>query len=176
MILLLFPAKTQRTQRGYLLVTQLTSQTLYEQDYYLWLETILQQLQELEKNRDPAALNGLDWEHLLEEIEALGSEQRRKSESYLRQLLIHLLLYKYWESERSYCGNGWKLEIRNFRDELEFLLRSKTLFNYLLSQFDRIYKKARQGVIDKTGFPANIFPIECPFSFEQVLDFGYLPE
>ncbi|MDM3846453.1 MAG: DUF29 family protein [Aphanizomenon gracile PMC638.10] len=36
------------------------------------------------KNRD---LENLDWEHLIEEITALGNEQRRKVESYLRQLI-----------------------------------------------------------------------------------------
>jgi hypothetical protein len=55
--------------------------TLYEEDYYLWIETTLQQLQ----NQD---IENLDWQHLAEEIEALGIEQRRKVEIYLKQLLI----------------------------------------------------------------------------------------
>ena len=59
---------------------------LYEEDYYLWIETTLKQLE----NQD---IDNLDWQHLTEEIEALGIEQRRKVESYLKQLLIHLLLY-----------------------------------------------------------------------------------
>ena len=88
---------------------------LYEQDYYLWLEKTIKQLQ----NRD---IENLDWEHLIEEIEALGNEQRRKVSSYLRQLLIHLLLYQYWEQERPYCSKGWQDEIDNFRYELERLL------------------------------------------------------
>lgn len=144
------------------------TRNLYERDYYLWIETTLKQLQ----GRD---LNHLDWPHLIEEIEALGSEQRRKATSYLKQLLIHLLLYRYWESERAYCGNGWKGEIRNFRDELELLFDSKTLYRYTLQQFDRVYQKARKIAIDKTGLPANTFPPQCPFSIEQVLDPDFLP-
>ena len=62
--------------------TRLTD--IYEKDYYLWLVKTI----ELVKNRN---VNQLDWEHLTEEIEALGNEQRRKVKSYLRQLLIHLL-------------------------------------------------------------------------------------
>ncbi|MDK2413652.1 DUF29 family protein [Aphanizomenon sp. PH219] len=34
------------------------------------------------QNRD---LENVDWEHLIEEITALGNEQRHKVESYLRQ-------------------------------------------------------------------------------------------
>lgn len=151
------------------MTTQLPTTTLYEQDYYLWLETTLQQLKEQD-------VNHLDWEHLIEEIEALGSEQRHKVESYLKQLIKHLLLYKYWESERSYCANGWKEEIENFRDELEFYLRSKTLRNHLLQQIDNIYIKARKQAITKTGLPPSTFPETCPFSVEDVLNSEYLPE
>ena len=96
---------------------------IYEQDYPEWLDITLNQLQ----NRD---LENLDWEHLIEEITALGNEQRRKVESYLRQLIKHLLLYQYWESEKSYCAKGWIEEIDNFRSELDLLLESKVLYNH----------------------------------------------
>lgn len=146
-----------------------TIKNLYEKDYYLWLKTTLSQLQKKD-------LAGLDWEHLIEEIEVLGNEQKHKVESYLRQLLIDLLLISYWERERSVCSRGWKVEIRNFRDELELRLQSKTLDNYLLAQFDKIYTKARKTAIDKTGLPSETFPIKCPFTWEQVLDSEYFPE
>ena len=106
----------------------------------------------------------------------MGVEQRRKVCSYLRQLLIHLLLYQYWEAERAYCGNGWKLEIGNCRDELELLLDSKTLKNYLVQQFDSTYDRARKRAIDKTGLSPNTFPAQCPFTIEQVLNPEFLPE
>jgi hypothetical protein len=141
---------------------------LYEEDFVLWIDETLKHLQ----SRDEKSL---DWEHLLEEIEALGREQRHKVESYLKQLIKHLLLYQYWQSERDYCGNGWKEEIRNFRDELELRLRSKTLYNYLLGRFDSIYSKARKMAIDKTGLPAETFPEDCPYTFEQILNANFLP-
>ncbi|MFM7440096.1 MAG: DUF29 domain-containing protein, partial [Snowella sp.] len=146
------------------------------QDYYLWLETICQELQQIVERQDITSLPHLDWEHLIEEIEALGIEQRRKVVSYLKQLLIHLLLYQYWESERAYCANGWKLEIGNFRDELELLLDSKTLKNYLVQQLDSVYDRARKRAIDKTGLPPNTFPNQCPFTIEEVLHSDFLPE
>jgi hypothetical protein len=158
------------------MTAQLSSKTLYEEDYYLWLETTLQQLQQIAKAQGITSLPHLDWEHLIEEIEGLGIEQRRKVVSYLKQLLIHLLLYRYWESERAYCGNGWKLEIGNFRDELELLLDSKTLKNYLVQQFDSVYDRARKRAIDKTGLPPNTFPTQCPFTIEEVLNSDFLPE
>jgi hypothetical protein len=145
-----------------------TISDLYEEDYYLWLETTCQQLQERDVNR-------LDWEHLMEEVAALGNEQRRKAESYLRQVLIHLLLYYYWDSQRSYCAKGWENEIGNFRSELEFLLRSKTLYNYCSKQLDVVYEKARKAAIKKTELSPHVFPSNCPFSLSEILDPDYLP-
>ena len=142
--------------------------TLYEIDHYLWMETTLNYLE----NRD---VINLDWQHLAEEIEALGIEQKRRVESYLKQLLIHLLLCCYWTDEKGNCQRGWQVEISNFRDELEFSFRSKTLYNYFLSCLDQVYIKARRQAILKTGLPAETFPISCPFSNEDILDHEYLP-
>ncbi len=45
---------------------------LYTEDFVLWSDETVKQL----KNKD---LVDIDWEHLIEEITALGNEQRRKS-------------------------------------------------------------------------------------------------
>jgi hypothetical protein len=141
---------------------------LYEQDFVSWVDKTVKQL----KNKD---LVNLDWEHLIEEIEALGNEERRKVTSYLKQLLIHLLLYRYWLSEKERCAQGWEREIENFRDQLEDLLESKTLYNYCVQEIDKVYTKARSRVIQKTGLNASIFPPKCPFTLAEILDFTFLP-
>ena len=109
-------------------------------------------------------------------IEGLGREQRHKVDSYLVQLLIHLLLYRYWEAEKSRCQWGWENEIDNFRLELELLLESKTLYNYYLERIEKLYPKARRRAINKTKLNSNIFPEICPFTPEQLLDIQFLPE
>ena len=147
----------------------LTSKSLYETDYMLWVETTLEQI----KHRQ---IDKLDWDNLAEEIESLGIEFRHKVDSYLKQLLIHLLLYQYWTSEREFCGEGWRDEIDNFRDELDTLFESKTLYNFFLTRINLIYPKARKRAIKKTGLSSNCFPEQCPFSVEQLLDLDFYPE
>ncbi len=142
---------------------------LYEEDFVLWVDQTVEQL----KNKD---VKNLDWEHLIEEIEAFGNEQRRKVRSYLKQLFIHLLLYAYWVSEKERCAKGWRDEIDNFRDELEDLLESKILYNYYQQEFDRMYQKARLRAIQKTSLSSSVFPKDCPFTSEQVLNFEFFPE
>ncbi|NCR01071.1 MAG: DUF29 domain-containing protein [Microcystis aeruginosa L211-101] len=146
----------------------MTTKDLYEQDYLAWLEETAQQLRQRQTDV-------LDWEHLEEEIEALGNEQRHKVDSYLLKLLIHLLLYQYWPEERERCARGWQDEIGNFRVELELLLESKTLYNYFLTRIAVIYPKAVKRVRQKSQLPAAIFAESCPYSPEQILDSDFLP-
>ena len=143
--------------------------SLYEQDYFLWLEETYKML-ENDQTKE------LDFLHLKEEIFSLGNEQRRKVDSYLRQLLIHLLLYQYWDSEKDRCAKGWQNEIDNFRFELELLLRSRTLYNYFLQEIEEIYVKARRQAIKKSELPSNLFPESCPFSADALLDPEFLPD
>ena len=146
----------------------MTNKDLYEQDYLAWLEETAKQLRQRQTDV-------LDWEHLGEEIEALGNEQRHKEDSYLLQLLIHLLLYQYWPEERERCARGWQDKIGNFRVELELLLESKTLYNYFLTRIAVIYPKAVKRVRQKSQLPAAIFAESCPYSPEQILDSDFLP-
>ncbi|MFN5952410.1 MAG: DUF29 domain-containing protein [Dolichospermum sp.] len=141
---------------------------IYEQDYTEWLDITLNQLQ----NRD---LENVDWEHLIEEITALGNEQRRKVESYLLRLLIHLLLYNYWSSEKDWSGRGWEKEIDNFRLELDLLLESKVLYNHCVKILDKIYIKARNNAIRKSELSPEIFPENCPYSLTEILNPEWLP-
>lgn len=146
-----------------------TINTLYEQDYCLWLQETYQLL-------DQAHLEQLDLEHLKEEILSLGNEQRRKVDSYLRQLLIHLLLYQYWNLEKERCAKDWQTEIDNFRFELELLLKSKTLYNYFLEEIEKIYQKAKRQAMRKSELCADLFPESCPFSADELLNPEFFPD
>ena len=141
---------------------------IYEQDYAEWLEITLKQL-------EARSLENIDWEHLTEEIAALGNEQRHKAESYLRQLIKHLLLYQYWESEKTYCAKGWIEEIDNFRSELDLLLESKVLYNHSIKILDKVYLKARSSAIRKSQLSSQLFPETCPYSLVEILNPDWFP-
>ena len=142
---------------------------LYDTDFYQWTQDTWRQIQQ----RD---IENLDWEHLAEEIEALGNEQKHKVDSYLRQLLIHLLLYQYWQDNRDYCTEGWQDEIDEFRFQLERRLQAKSLYNYFLSQINEIYPKARRKVILKSKHKLVTLPEHCPYTVDQLLNPDFFPE
>ena len=70
------------------------SQSLYDQDFYAWT-------QEQAKAVHNKSWEKVDVEHLVEEIEALGSEQEHAVESHLANLLAHLLKWRYQPERRS---------------------------------------------------------------------------
>ena len=138
---------------------------LYEVDYLLWLDKNIKYLRD--KN-----LNLIDYENLIEELEALGISQKHAVKSLLKQLLIHLLLYQYWTVEHSSNTHHWRGEIINFRDELNDYFQSKILSNYALAELDKIYKISVQIAQAKSNLN---FPDQCPYTFAQILDQNWFP-
>jgi hypothetical protein len=147
-----------------LLPVELANQTLYEQDYYLWLRTTINQLR-------AGQFSSVDLENLIEELETMGRSQKRAMESLLIRLLEHLLKLKYWDSERERNEGHWKGEIRTFRRQIKKELKdSPSLKPYILEIFEECYEEARKEASDRSQLPLDTFPINLIGSLEQVLD------
>jgi Domain of unknown function DUF29 len=145
---------------------KLTAKHLYEADFLAWLQTTAVQL----RAKDYGAV---DWENLLEEIDAMGRRERRKLESNLVILLQHLLKWQYQPSIRS---GSWKGSIREHRRRIRKDLQdSPSLTPYLMEAIAEAYSDAREAAADETGLPMVLFPVECEYAIEQILDREFLP-
>ena len=150
--------------------TQPTTQTLYDQDYYLWIRTTINQLR-------AGQFSVVDLENLLEELETMGRSEKRAIESLLIKLLVHLLKLKYWDSERERNQGHWQGEIRTFRRQIKKAIKdSPSLKPYILEIFDECYEDARKEASDRSELPLDIFPIIPIASLEQILDENWFPE
>jgi Domain of unknown function DUF29. len=130
--------------------------TLYEQDFCLWVDETVAKLR-------AGKFDQVDWEHLVEEVEALAKRDRRELESRLRVLLSHLLKRGYVESPEDY--RGWESTIREQRSEIQLLLRdSPSLKVYLAEIFEASWRYAIEQV--KDDYPGAVLPIQCPFPKE----------
>jgi hypothetical protein len=148
--------------------TQPTTQTLYDQDYYLWIRTTINQLR-------TGQFSAVDLENLLEELETMGKSEKRAIESLLTKLLVHLLKLKCWDSERERNQGHWLGEIRTFRKQIKkYLKDSPSLKPYILEIFDECYQDARLEASDRSQLPIDIFPLIPIGSLEQILD-DWLP-
>lgn len=140
---------------------------LYETDFNLWLEQTINHL----KNGN---LQALDLDNLIEEISDMGRNNRREVFSRLKVLLMHLLKWQYQPEKRT---NSSINTIDEQREQLELIFRdSPSLKPYLTDIFAECYQKAVRGTVNETNLPKKTFPVDCPFSQEQVLNWDYFPE
>ncbi len=145
----------------------MTTHSLYDQDFYSWAQ---QQAEALRAGR----LSELDLENLAEEIESMGRSDRRALESHLRNVLMHLLKWKYQHWMRT---PGWRQSIRNSRAAAAKRLKeSPSLKAKLQDILQDEYPYARADAADETGLRLDDFPPACPWTLEQLLDEDFLPD
>ncbi|GFE70516.1 DUF29 domain-containing protein [Chroococcus sp. FPU101] len=144
--------------------TTQAQKTLYEKDFYLWLQTTT----ELLKNQQ---LEQIDWENLIEEIESMGRSERKEIKSRLIIIIEHLLKLAYWESEKEYNSRGWRNTIIEQRRQIDLTLEDSPSLKAVLSEsFLDCYQKARTDTLQKTQLSPNVLPSEPPFTLSEVLN------
>lgn len=141
------------------------SAILHDLDFYTWTQ---RQAELLRAGR----FDELDTEHLIEELDSMGARERRELGNRLAVLLAHLLKWQYQPERR---GNSWRRTIKIQRiDVNELLAENPGLKSELAEIFAKAYAKARVLATDETRFDEGVFPVESPFSLDQVLDVGFL--
>lgn len=140
--------------------------SLYDQDFMLWIANMAQLLKE-------HRLTELDLEHLIDEIEDMGRNQKHALESNLTILLMHLLKWQYQSAKRTH---SWKFTIREHRQRLQKAFRdSPSLQRYCEQVFNDCYQDARSLASDETGIELVMFPIESPYAIAETLRQDFLP-
>ncbi|MGI0479620.1 DUF29 domain-containing protein [Geminocystis sp. CENA526] len=140
---------------------------LYEVDNYLWIQETVKLLEEKK-------FNDLDLDNLIEEIVAMGISQKRELKSRLRVLIMHLLKYQYQSQKIS---ESWLSTIIEQRCQLEDLLEfNPSLRQYIVEIIEKCYLEARKNVSKETELPLNQFPLDNPFTVEQILDEDWFPK
>lgn len=148
------------------------NQTIYEQDFNLWLETTINNL----KNHNFAAL---DIDNLVEELKDLGKSDQSSLESNLVILLAHLLKLKVQSDAPEMMTRSWYNSVDEHRTRIDKQLsKIPSLKRYFDTVIEQCYQTARKLAI-KEGKRAsfgvripteNEYPTKCPFDPDQILD------
>ncbi|MEH2164174.1 MAG: DUF29 domain-containing protein [Nostoc sp.] len=138
---------------------------LYESNYLQWLEETIKCLK-------AGKLVEVDYENLIEELEDLAKNEKRRVRSLFEQIIRHLLLYQYWDLEKPRNDNHWVAEIISFRNQLNEDL-SANLRNHLEENLSIIYSNALDYVKAKTKL--NNLPELCPYTLDKIFDKNWLP-
>lgn len=136
-------------------------------DFNLWIQQTAQLLREHRWQE-------IDLKLLIEEVEDLGKSERRAITSQLIRLLLHLLKWQYQPQRRS---DSWLDSITDARTQIDLAIQdSPSLKSYLSEQLDDSYQKARRQAAKQTGMEISVFPENCPYALELVLNEDWLPE
>jgi hypothetical protein len=147
--------------------TKTRPNTLYESDFFTWTQ---EQARLLRERR----FHDLDLDNLIDEVESVGGSEKREIRNRLVVLIAHLLKWKFQPGGR---GSSWSGTIVEQRQQiLDVLSTSPSLASYQRNQVARMYLSARLLAAKETGIAYGIFPNECPFSENEVLDLEFYPE
>lgn len=132
----------------------------YEEDFVLWVEAQAALLQKHD-------FAHLDIANLLDELSDMTGHLRRELKSRMI-VLVHHLLKRHVQPAR--LCNSWKGTIREQRREIATLLEhSPSLRRTLPMVVAYAYPHAVIEAADDTGFAADRFPAECPWTVEEIL-------
>src|SRR5271165_7007037 len=136
----------------------------YESDLYEWTKEQADAL----RRRAP---NALDWDHLADEIESLGTSNLDQIESRLENLILHLLKWKYQPELQ--CGR-WRGSILEARHRMARLIKKNpSLSAYAGEYLPEAYPVARRRALAETGLLR--LPESCPWTIDEILADDFLP-
>ncbi|WP_029009811.1 DUF29 domain-containing protein [Azospirillum halopraeferens] len=139
----------------------------YEGDFYAWT---MEQAALLRAGR----LSEADVAHIAEEIESMGRSERNELVNRLAILLLHLLN---WQHQPSLRGNSWRLSVKEQRRAVARHLRQNpSLKARIAGIIDDAYGDAAIRAERETGLPEDVFPPDCPWPFDRIMDDAFWPE
>jgi len=136
---------------------------LYWHDILLWSEAQAELLRRLARGE---RVEGVDWDHVIEEVEDVGRSEWHSVEALLLQAMVHLLKATAWPD----------VQPREHRrsEVIGFLLlakrRSATSMRQrisLVEVYGDALKQVRATTID--GRPPAVLPDRCPFTLDALL-------
>jgi hypothetical protein len=140
--------------------------TDYDTDFLVWLQSQAELLRAKQFER-------LDLEHLIEELESMGSKERHEFKNRIVQLMMHLLK---WKVQPDHISGSWLRSIREQRYSIADLMEEMPSLKPLLDNYaTQNYVIAVALAADETHLPKSTFPTKMPFTKDQLLDPDYLP-
>jgi hypothetical protein len=134
---------------------------LYEVDYVMWLADTIDKIKHQNYEQ-------IDWANLVDEIEDISKSERRRLESNLVVVLMHLLKWNYQPERRS---TSWESSIEEHRRRIRKALKaSPSLKSYLEEVFQECYEDAVKQASIETQIELKEFPENCPYSISETLE------
>jgi len=135
----------------------------YDEDFFAWSQDQASALRELPRN---VVGNRVDVEHIAEEIEDLGKRDIREVESYLRQLLTHLLKLAALPETRERAH--WIAEAEEFQARAAETFKPSMIRAIDLGRAWALARRAAATVVAEMG-GVSTPSAACPFDIETLV-------
>jgi len=153
----------------------MSTQTLYDKDFYAWVYHHIELVKE--KRWDE-----IDTDILIDELENMAKRDRHELVSHLIILIAHLLKWQFQHQKLSeqwyeFDGKSWKRSIDEQRVQIEEQLEmSPSLKPFFSQAVTKAYQRAVVLAIKETELPKTTFPVNCPYTIEQLTDEDFYPQ
>ena len=139
----------------------------YEKDIYGWIIHTIQLLKDKK-------MNEIDLDGIIKELEEMGISNKHALINRLSQLIFHLLK---WQLQPDFRGRSWEGSIEGQREEISLLLTdSPSLKSKITDCLPIAYKKAKSLIKQETPIDLKLLPMECPYTFNQVMNNSFYPK
>ena len=136
-------------------------------DFYAWTQ---EQARLIRDGR----FDALDRDHVAEEFEIVGASEKREIRARLRQLVTHLLKYRYQPRRRS---RSWTLSVMEQREAIAAVLAdSPSLAGLPAEVLASAYRLALVDAERQTRLRPSTLPESCPFTIAELLDPDWWPQ
>lgn len=138
----------------------------HDEDWVLWIDAQIRLLSE-------QRFSELDLENLVEELDGMKTRELRALRNRLRVLIMHLLKCEF---QKSHPQNKWHATLIEQRERIKALLECSPSLRRKLGEYGQsTYPYARKMAALETGLPLAAFPVENPYTTEQILDHAFTP-
>lgn len=139
----------------------------HDEDVYGWAIHTAQLLRDKK-------MDELDFDNIIEEIEALGRSEKHELLNRFSLIMSHLLKWQYQPTMR---GHSWVYSIKEQRKQSKIHLKDNPS---LKSKLDEVLGDAYDLAISKaakeTALEETAFPQKCPYTFDEIMNDEFYPE
>lgn len=138
----------------------------HDEDVYGWAIHTAKLL----KNKE---MEEVDLDNIIEEMEALGRSEKYELMNRLSLIISNLLKWQYQPEGRT---RSWDGTIREQRMMVKIHLKDNSSLKKDMSEIlEDAYDIAKLKAENETLINKKIFPDDCPYTFDQIIDDVFYP-
>ena len=119
-------------------------------------------------------MNEVDFDGIIEELEEMGISNKHALKNRIAQLVFHFLK---WQFQPEFRCRSWTGTIREQRIRLRDILEENpSLKSYVSEAIPKAYKISITLIEKETPIDLKLLPVQCPYTFDQIMNDEFYPE